>query len=181
MPAKQGMGKMKTYWRDDYRFGNYKGALYAESRPEDALIVEWPNGVKLVFWQEASFVPFIEFPDGMGVTMQFMEGANGSGELFNRFGRMKKNSWPEILGETENKDEFNKILLIYLITTLISFFWILKMILAKRIIFKKNLFGLFLIPRAKFISTASHAQEIATQKHTCLFQNGAIPLPPFVI
>ncbi len=100
---KQGMGKMKTYWRDDYRFGNYKGALYAESRPEDALIVEWPNGVKLVFWQEASFVPFIEFPDGMGVTMQFMEGANGSGELFNRFGRMKKNSWPEILGETENK------------------------------------------------------------------------------
>ncbi len=71
-----------------------------------------------------------------------------------------------VLPMTSELFEFNKILLIYLITTLISFFWILKMILAKRIIFKKNLFGLFLI---LFFLSQVLATFFSIDVHTSLF------------
>lgn len=82
----------------DYSIPSYTGSLYADSNPKKAVIVSWPDREsRFVFWHEASYVPYWEYPNGLGANYQFFEGADGSGELFNQFGRMEKNSWVEIV------------------------------------------------------------------------------------
>ena len=82
----------------NYTIPSYSGALHADNNPGRAVIVSWPGrDARFVFWHEASYVPFWEFPNGSGANYQFFEGANGSGELFNMYGRMDKNSNVEIV------------------------------------------------------------------------------------
>lgn len=82
----------------NYSIPGYTGALYADNNPKRAIIVSWAGREqRFVFWHEASYVPYWEFPDGTGANYQFFEGAHGSGELFNVYGRMDANSNVEII------------------------------------------------------------------------------------
>ncbi|MBU0975299.1 MAG: family 16 glycoside hydrolase [Patescibacteria group bacterium] len=91
-------GTVKVEEKDDYSIGGYNEPLFADNNPKRALVISWPNKeYQFVFWHEASYVPYWEFPDGSGANYQFFEGANGSGELFNEFGRKDENSNVEIV------------------------------------------------------------------------------------
>jgi hypothetical protein len=82
----------------NYSIPSYTGALHADNNPKRAVIVSWPGKEqRFVFWHEASYVPYWEFPNGTGANYQFFEGAHGSGELFNMYGRMDANSNVEII------------------------------------------------------------------------------------
>jgi hypothetical protein len=95
----------------NYVFGNYTGPLERQiindqinahsDRPYLATIVSWSDrNFRFVFSQEAGANdPFFEFSDGSAVRFQFYEGAHGSGELFNRWGRLYQNSFVEIYSQ----------------------------------------------------------------------------------
>ncbi|MDD3647305.1 MAG: hypothetical protein PHS44_02280 [Candidatus Dojkabacteria bacterium] len=83
---------------DDYVIPSYSGKLYADNNPKRAIIISWPGkSYRFVFWHECAYSPYWEFPDGKGMNYQFFEGAHGSGELYNKYGRLDKNSYPEII------------------------------------------------------------------------------------
>lgn len=83
---------------DDYVIPSYDGPLYADNNPKRAVIVSWPGKEKrFIFWHESAYEPHWEFPNGSGMKYQFFEGANSSGELLNKYGRMDENSFPEII------------------------------------------------------------------------------------
>jgi len=62
--------------------------------------------------------------------------------------------------------EFNKMLFIYLITVLIVFFWLLKMILSKKFIFKKTPLDL---PLLLFFASQILSTIFSIDRHTSLF------------
>ena len=62
--------------------------------------------------------------------------------------------------------EFNKMLFIYAITVLISFFWIIKMILAKKIILKKTPLD---IPIVVFLLSQTISTIFSMDRHTSFF------------
>ncbi|PIY70815.1 hypothetical protein COY88_03595 [Candidatus Roizmanbacteria bacterium CG_4_10_14_0_8_um_filter_35_28] len=71
-----------------------------------------------------------------------------------------------MLPNTSELFEFNKMLFIYLITVLIAFFWLLKMIFAKKIIFNKTPLdaAIFLFLLSQVLSTV-----FSIDRHTSLF------------
>ncbi|MCX7881319.1 MAG: O-antigen ligase family protein [Patescibacteria group bacterium] len=68
--------------------------------------------------------------------------------------------------KTSELFEFNKIIFIYFITLLILFFWVLKMILTKKIIFKKTVFDL---PIIIFLISQIASTFFSIDKHTSFF------------
>jgi len=62
--------------------------------------------------------------------------------------------------------EFNKMIFIYLITILIGFFWLLKMILAKKMIFKKTPLD---IPIILFLFSQVMATIFSIDRHVSFF------------
>jgi len=70
------------------------------------------------------------------------------------------------LFNTSELFEFNKIIFIYFITTLIAFVWLLKMIVAKKILIKKSLFD---IPILLFLFSQIVSTLLSIDYHTSLF------------
>lgn len=62
--------------------------------------------------------------------------------------------------------EFNKMIFIYIIATLVFFFWILKMILNKRIILKKTPFD---IPLLLFVGSQTLSAIFSIDRHTSFY------------
>jgi hypothetical protein len=87
----------------DYAPALFKGALepsppHADHNPRKAVIVGWEKAThRLVFSHEASYVPWLELPNGAGLCNQFFEANNGWGELFNAPGRRERNSFVDII------------------------------------------------------------------------------------
>ena len=87
----------------DYAPMGYKGELdpsppHADHNPKKAIIVVWRNkSHQLVFSHEASYCPWIELSNGVGLCNQFFEGMNGWAELFNSNGRKERNSFVDII------------------------------------------------------------------------------------
>jgi hypothetical protein len=88
----------------DYGPGLYKDSIpntapHADHNPKKAVIIKWQNypGQMFVFNHEASYTPWMELPDGLGLCNQFFEGNNGYGELFNQNGRRERNSFVDII------------------------------------------------------------------------------------
>ena len=87
----------------DYAPGRYKGNSSPARRmpitiPRKAIIVVWKDKPhRLVFSHEASYDPWIELPNGVGLCNQFFEGNNGWAELFNNNGRKERNSFVDIV------------------------------------------------------------------------------------
>jgi len=88
---------------NDYAPGGFKGELqpsppHADLNPKKALIVLWENWThRLVFSHEASYDPWMELPNGVGLCNQFFEGNTGWAELFNNNGRRERNSFVDII------------------------------------------------------------------------------------
>jgi O-antigen ligase len=62
--------------------------------------------------------------------------------------------------------EFNKMLFIYLITVLVAFFWLLKMVISKKIILKKTFLD---IPIILFLISQIVSTVFSLDRHTSLF------------
>ena len=64
----------------DYMIGNYHGALkpsppHADLNPNKAVVVFWKDhSQRFVFSHEASYCPWLELPNGAGMSNQFFEG-----------------------------------------------------------------------------------------------------------
>lgn len=71
-----------------------------------------------------------------------------------------------VLPVTSELFEFNKIIFIYLITVLILFFWIFKMILLKKIILKKTSFDVFFL---LFFISQGLSTLFSIDKHTSIY------------
>ncbi len=87
----------------DYAPGRYRGSLepsppHADLNPRKAIIVIWKDRPqRFVFSHEASYCPWMELPNGVGLCNQFFEGNGGWGELFNQNGRKEHNSSVDII------------------------------------------------------------------------------------
>jgi hypothetical protein len=87
----------------DYAPCGYKGELkpsppHADMNPNNAIIVSWQGKPhRVVFGHEASYDPWMELPNGVGLCNQFFEGNKGWGELFNNEGRKTRNSFVKII------------------------------------------------------------------------------------
>jgi hypothetical protein len=87
----------------DYAPGFYKGSLtpsppHADHNPKKAVIVAWKDkSHRLVFCHEASYDPWMELPNGVGLCNQFFEDNTGWAELFNNSGRRERNSFVDIV------------------------------------------------------------------------------------
>ena len=87
----------------DYSPAHYQGELvpsppHADHNARRALIVAWDGHPhRLVFSHEASYDPWIELPNGVGLCNQFFEGNFGWGELFNNNGRKERNSSVDVV------------------------------------------------------------------------------------
>jgi len=88
---------------NDYAFPGYKGAFtpsppHADLNPQKAIIVSWARGAqKFVFSHEASYCPWMQMTNGLGLSTQFFEGNAGWAELFNNNGRKTRNSFVDII------------------------------------------------------------------------------------
>ncbi len=88
---------------NDYAPGGFKGELspsppHADMNPKKAIIVLWQDHPhRLVFCDEASYDPWMELPNGVGLCNQFFEGNSGTAELFNNNGRKERNSFVDII------------------------------------------------------------------------------------
>lgn len=88
---------------NDYLICGYKGELkpsppHADLNPNDAFIIKWQGKPhRVVFSHEASYDPWMELPNGVGLCNQFFEGNNGYAELFNNNGRKTRNSFVNIV------------------------------------------------------------------------------------
>ena len=86
----------------DYLPVGYSGPLtpcppHADMNPHHAAIVTWEGKPhRFIFSHEASYVPAMELPNGVGLCNQFFEGNTGD-ELFNDLGRRTRNSFVNIL------------------------------------------------------------------------------------
>ena len=87
----------------DYTAAHYQGNLtpsptHADHNPRKAFIVVWEGKPhRFVFSHEASYDPWMELPNGVGLCNQFFEGNNGWAELFNQNGRKERNSFVDII------------------------------------------------------------------------------------
>ena len=85
------------------RPGHYTGALtpsppHADLNAKKAIIVVWKgHSHRFVFSHEASYDPWMELPNGLGLCNQFFEGNFGWAELFNNKGRQEQNSFVDII------------------------------------------------------------------------------------
>jgi hypothetical protein len=87
----------------DYAPGGFKGEMtpsppHADLNPRKAIMVIYKDkSHRLVFCHEASYDPWIELPNDVGLCNQFFEGNNGWAELFNKNGRRERNSFVDIV------------------------------------------------------------------------------------
>ena len=87
----------------DYAPAHYHGDLspsppHADHNPQKAIIVIWKDhSHRYVFDHEASYDPWMELPNGVGLCNQFFEGNFGWAELFNNNGRKERNSFVDIV------------------------------------------------------------------------------------
>jgi hypothetical protein len=87
----------------DYAPCGYKGELtpsppHADLNPKKAVIIAWEkNKNRFVFSHEASYCPWLELPNGVGMCNQFFESNLGWAELMNNSGRRERNSFVEII------------------------------------------------------------------------------------
>ena len=87
----------------NYAPARYQGELvpsppHADQNPKKAIIVVWKGQPhRLVFSHEASYDPWMELPNGVGLCNQFFEGNFGWAELFNNNGRKERNSFVDIV------------------------------------------------------------------------------------
>ncbi len=87
----------------DYAPNRYKGELvpsppHADLNAKKAIIVVWKgHSHRFVFSHEASYDPWMELPNGLGLCNQFFEGNFGWAELFNNNGRQERNSFVDII------------------------------------------------------------------------------------
>jgi len=87
----------------DYAPGGYRGELkpspsHADMNPGKAIIVTWKEKPhRFVFSHEASYDPWMELPNGVGLCNQFFEGNLGDAELMNKMGRKEKNSFVDVI------------------------------------------------------------------------------------
>ncbi len=87
----------------DYAPGHYRGSLepsppHADLNPKKAIIVSWKDrSHRFVFSHEASYCPWMELPNGVGLCNQFFEDNTGWAELFNQNGRKEHNSSVDII------------------------------------------------------------------------------------
>ena len=71
---------------------------HADHNPHRSFIIKWENSPQMmVFNHEASYCPWIELPNGLGLCNQFFEGNMGWGELFNQNGRKERNSFVNVI------------------------------------------------------------------------------------
>ena len=88
---------------NDYAPVRYKGELkpsppHADMNPNHAVIIQWHGKPhRVVFAHEASYDPWMQLPNGLGLCNQFFEGNNGYAELFNNNGRKTRNSFVNIV------------------------------------------------------------------------------------
>jgi hypothetical protein len=88
---------------DDYSPAGYKGSFkpgppHADLNPKRAVIVSWKDhSHRVIFSHEASYCPWMELPNGVGLGNQFFEGNSGYAELFNENGRKERNSSVDII------------------------------------------------------------------------------------
>jgi hypothetical protein len=87
----------------DYAPVGYHGELkpsppHADMNPNHAVILTWQGKPhRVVFGHEASYDPWMQLPNGLGLCNQFFEGNNGYAELFNNNGRKTRNSFVNIV------------------------------------------------------------------------------------
>jgi len=87
----------------DYAPVGYTGELkpsppHADLNPNHAVIIKWQGKPhRVVFGHEASYCPWMQLPNGLGLCNQFFEGNNGYAELFNNNGRKTRNSFVNIV------------------------------------------------------------------------------------
>jgi len=87
----------------DYAPVGYHGDLkpsppHADLNPNHAVIIKWQGKPhRVVFGHEASYCPWMQLPNGLGLCNQFFEGNNGYAELFNNNGRKTRNSFVNIV------------------------------------------------------------------------------------
>lgn len=88
---------------DDYSPAGYEGSFkpsppHADLNPKRAIIVLWKDhSHRVIFSHEASYCPWMELPNGVGLGNQFFEGNSGYAELFNQNGRKERNSSVDII------------------------------------------------------------------------------------
>jgi len=88
---------------NDYSPCGYEGELkpsppHADLNPKKAVIIAWENSkARFVFSHEASYCPWLELPNKVGMCNQFFEGNLGWAELMNSMGRKEKNSFVDII------------------------------------------------------------------------------------
>jgi hypothetical protein len=76
---------------NDYSPAGYKGSFkpsppHADLNPKRAIIVLWKDhSHRVIFSHEASYCPWMELPNGVGLGNQFFEGNSGYAELFNQW------------------------------------------------------------------------------------------------
>jgi len=101
--AQETVGGVAALEVTDYAPGKFQGRLepsppHADHNPKKAVVVLWKNkNHRLIFCHEASYDPWIELPNGVGLCNQFFEGNNGWAELFNNNGRKERNSFVDII------------------------------------------------------------------------------------
>jgi len=87
----------------DYAPARYQGELvpsppHADLNARKAIIVVWKDHPhRFVFSHEASYDPWMELPNGVGLCNQFFEGNFGWAELFNNNGRKERNSFVDVI------------------------------------------------------------------------------------
>ena len=88
---------------NDYAPCGYKGELtpsppHADLNPKKAVIIVWEkNKNRFIFSHEASYCPWLELPNGVGMCNQFFESNLGWAELMNDCGRRERNSFVDII------------------------------------------------------------------------------------
>ena len=101
--AKRQTTGVSAFEVSDYAPGLYQGPLepsppHADLNPKKAIIVIWKDGShRFVFSHEASYCPWMELPNGVGLCNQFFEDNTGWAELFNQNGRKEHNSSVDII------------------------------------------------------------------------------------
>ena len=87
----------------DFAPGGYASELkpsppHADLNPNKAILILWKDKAQqFVFSHEASYTPWLELPNGVGLCNQFFEGNKGFAELFNDRGRRTRNSFVDII------------------------------------------------------------------------------------
>jgi len=87
---------------NDYVPGNYTGALHptpphADMNPKKGVVVFWKDSpCRFVFSHEASYIPFLQLPDGTAMCNNYFGGPNDS-DLMYVTGRREKNNFVDIV------------------------------------------------------------------------------------